>query len=132
MPRTTGRRPPLWLLALGTLAIIAGAEDLRAQEAGHVPLRGQTPEQTALDQQQCAAQATAQTGFNPSGSQPATGTKPAPTRPATGKVAGPTPKGVETPSPKPAGARTQPPTPPPTASSQPSAAYRKALNFCME
>jgi hypothetical protein len=31
-----------------------------------VPLNGQTPEQMTADQQECASQATAQTGYNPS------------------------------------------------------------------
>jgi hypothetical protein len=37
-----------------------------------VPLKGQTPEQMTADQQQCASQATAQTGYNPSAPPPTT------------------------------------------------------------
>lgn len=41
-----------------------------------VPLKGQTPEQMAADQQECASQATAQTGYNPSAPPPTSAAAP--------------------------------------------------------
>jgi hypothetical protein len=46
------------------LSLLAGAPGV-AQSAAVVPLKGQTPDQAAADQQQCAAQASGQTGYNP-------------------------------------------------------------------
>jgi hypothetical protein len=55
------------LLGVG-LAGCAGSAggDAEAEAATLVPLEGQTPEQMTADQQECASQATAQTGYNPS------------------------------------------------------------------
>jgi hypothetical protein len=41
-----------------------------------VPLKGQTPEQMTADQQECASQATAQTGYNPSAPPTTTAAEP--------------------------------------------------------
>jgi hypothetical protein len=53
------------MFMVGPLAVSAWAVTL-------VPLKGQTPDQMAADQQQCASQATAQTGYNPSAPPPTT------------------------------------------------------------
>jgi hypothetical protein len=63
--------------SLATAALLAvmfmvGPLGVRAWAATLVPLKGQTPEQMAADQQQCASQATAQTGYNPSAPPPTT------------------------------------------------------------
>lgn len=55
------RRTVAWA---GVLGLIAGGPAM-AQAASVVPLKGQTPEQVAADEQQCAAQAASQTGYNP-------------------------------------------------------------------
>lgn len=49
------------LAGAGVGVLLAGA----AVAATVVPLSGQTPEQMAMDQQQCSAQATSQSGYNP-------------------------------------------------------------------
>lgn len=49
------------LLGAGMGVLLAGA----AVAATVVPLSGQSPEQMAMDQQQCSAQATSQSGYNP-------------------------------------------------------------------
>jgi hypothetical protein len=54
-------RTMVWAGVLGLLA----AGPAMAQSGSVVPLQGQTPEQAAADQQQCAAQASSQTGYNP-------------------------------------------------------------------
>jgi hypothetical protein len=53
------------MFMVGPLAVSAWAVTM-------VPLKGQTPDQMAADQQQCASQATAQTGYNPSAPPPTT------------------------------------------------------------
>src|SRR4051812_39701755 len=70
--------PKAAALGAAALVIVAGTKLAPAQSAP-LALRGQTPEQMAIDQQQCASQATAQTGFNPA---------TAPATPATKPVAG--------------------------------------------
>ena len=52
--------------------LLAGLPDVGAWAVTPVPLKGQTPEQMAADQQECAAQAIAQTGYNPSAPPPTT------------------------------------------------------------
>ena len=47
----------------GVLGLLAGGPAM-AQSGFVVPLQGQTPEQAAADQQQCAAQASSQTGYS--------------------------------------------------------------------
>jgi hypothetical protein len=54
---------------VGLLGVSAWAATL-------VPLNGQTPEQMAADQQQCASQATAQSGYDPSAPPPTTSVPP--------------------------------------------------------
>jgi hypothetical protein len=53
------------LLGAGLTGTVAWAVTL-------VPLKGQTAEQMATDQQECAAQASGQTGYNPAAPPPAT------------------------------------------------------------
>src|SRR5690349_3464876 len=90
-------------LGAAALAVVAGTKLAPAQSAP-VALRGQTPEQMAIDQRQCASQATAQTGFNPATPPATPATKPvggqhvagAMRGGATGKIVSTTTKGVET------------------------------------
>jgi hypothetical protein len=65
------------LLGVG-LAGCAGSAggDAEAEAATLVPLEGQTPEQMTADQQECASQATAQTGYNPSAPPTTTAAEP--------------------------------------------------------
>jgi hypothetical protein len=51
---------------------VVGVFGVSAWAVTLVPLKGQSPEQMAVDQQECASQATAQTGYNPSAPPPTT------------------------------------------------------------
>jgi hypothetical protein len=95
------------LLGTGMMGGGAGAATL-------VPLKGQTPEQMSADQQQCASQATAQSGYNPAApSSTTTATKPqrgqrvagAAKGAAVGKVASNVTENTETSEAKEAGAK---------------------------
>jgi hypothetical protein len=57
---------------LAVVTFMVGPPGVSAWAATLVPLKGQTPEQMAADQQQCASEATAQTGYNPSAPPPTT------------------------------------------------------------
>jgi hypothetical protein len=52
--------------------LVVGLPGVSAWALTLVPLKGQTPEQMAADQQECASQAIAQTGYNPSAPPPTT------------------------------------------------------------
>jgi hypothetical protein len=69
------------------LGMIAGGPAM-AQAAAVVPLQGQTPEQITADQQQCAAQATSQTGYNPAAASQAAAPAPRVGQRAAGAVRG--------------------------------------------
>ena len=96
-----------FLFMLGLFGVSAWAVTL-------IALKGQTPEQMATDQQECASQATAQTGYNPS-APPTTTSAAAPERgqrvagaargAAAGKVASNVTKESETSEAKEAGAK---------------------------
>jgi hypothetical protein len=51
---------------------VVGVFGISAWAVTLVPLKGQSPEQMAVDQQECASQATARTGYNPSAPPPTT------------------------------------------------------------
>lgn len=100
-------------LAGAVMALLVGNTHLSvAQTKALVPLQGQTTQQMAADQQQCAQQATTQTGYNPS-TPPATAGKPvagqrvagAARGAAAGKVISNTTKQTETDSAMEAGAK---------------------------
>src|SRR4051812_28568145 len=93
------------LARVSVAAVMLGfcaAMPVSAQTGTMVPLQGQTPEQMTADQQQCAAQASGQSGYNPSTSadakQPAAGRRVggAARGAAAGKVISNTTKDVET------------------------------------
>ena len=79
MKRLHSCRPSLRVaLASTVMALAFGYAHLSVAQATTtvVPLHGQTTRNTAADQQQCAQQATAQTGYNPTTPPPTTAGKP--------------------------------------------------------
>lgn len=89
MAPRTGTGSCLRRLARAWLCAALGV--LLAQAAGAatvVPLAGQTPEQLATDQQQCGAQATSQSGYDPATAAATTTAKPQAGQRAAGAVRG--------------------------------------------